>query len=348
MIKSEFLAAIKQIATERGISPEEIIETLKHAMLAAYHKDFPTTESVSDETNVDEIEVDIDKKTGEVSLKQGGKDITPPGFGRIAAQTAKQVILQGVREAEKHAVINDFRDKVGRVIPGMLQRFERNKWYVDVGRGVASMPRDEQVYAEEYRPNQRLKFYIKEIQEDEFHPEIIVSRADNGLVKGLFELEVPEIQSKAVLIQGIAREPGSRTKIAVSSTQDGVDPVGSMVGQRGVRVQAVTNELQGEKMDIILWNNSTTKYIINSLSPAKVSDVILDEKKKYAKVEVAEDQLSLAIGKDGQNVRLASKLTGYKIDIINQSGTVVAAETITTADVDSSNASDTPTDNPTD
>jgi len=318
MIRSEFITAIKQVATERGITPEDVMDTLKRAMLAAFYKDFP-----SEDEDAEDITVKIDTKTGEVSLYQDGNNVTPPGFGRIAAQTAKQVILQGVREAEKHAVVEEYRGKIGKVVPGMLQRFERNRWFVDIGRTVAMMPREEQVYSEEYRPNQRLKVYVKEIIDDEFHPEIIVSRTDSNLVRALFEIEVPEVQSGAVVIQGIAREPGSRTKIAVASTQDGVDPVGSMVGQRGVRVQAVTHELQGEKMDIILWSNLLTKYIINALSPARVSDVIINEKANYAKVEVPEDQLSLAIGKDGQNVRLASKLTGYRIDIVNAEDGVV-------------------------
>jgi len=318
MVRSEFLAAIKQVANERGIKPEDVIETLKKAMLAAYKKDY----NVTDEELLQVI-VQIDDNTGEVSLFKDDQNVTPPGFGRIAAQTAKQVILQGVREAEKLAVIDEFKAKIGKVIPGMLQRFERNKWFVDIGRTVAVMPREEQVFSEQYKANQRLKVYIKEIEDDPIHSDIIISRTHENLVKGLFELEVPELQSGAVVIKGIARESGSRTKIAVISLQEGVDPVGSMVGQRGVRVQAVTNELQGEKMDIILWSNVLTKYIINALSPAHVSDVRINEKQKTAIVEVAEDQLSLAIGKEGQNVRLASRLTGYKIDIVNQTGEVV-------------------------
>ncbi len=325
MIRSEFLAAIKQVATERGIEPEDVLRTLEQAMLAAFRKDYP--EEAGD---ADDITVNIDKKTGAVTLMRDGEDITPPGFGRIAAQTAKQVILQGVREAEKHAVVDEFRSKIGKVVPAMLQRFDRGKWFVDVGRTTAIMPREEQTYSEEYRPNQRLKVYIKEIIDDEVRPDIIVSRADPNLVKGLFSLEVPEIQSGAVEIKGVAREPGSRTKIAVASTQEGVDPVGSMVGQRGVRVQAVSNELQGEKMDIILWHESQERFIINALSPAQVADIKLNEKEKIATVEVAEDQLSLAIGKDGQNVRLASKLTGYKIDIVNASGDVIGSHEETT------------------
>lgn len=321
MIRSEFMAAIKQVANERGIKPEEVLETLKKAMLAAYRKDYPVTEE-----ETEDITVDLDRETGEVRLVKEGTDITPPGFGRIAAQTAKQVILQGVREAEKNAAIVEYRGKIGKVVPGMLQRFERGSWMVDIGRTIAVMPREEQVYLEEYYNNQRHKFYIKEIEDEENRGVIIVSRTDPGLVRALFEMEVPEVQSGAVEIKGIAREPGSRTKIAVTSTQQGVDPVGSMVGQRGVRVQAVTSELSGEKMDIILWSDMKTKYIINALSPAKVIDVTINDEDKTAEVEVPEDQLSLAIGKDGQNVRLASKLTGYKIDIVNESGELISEE----------------------
>lgn len=311
MIRSEFMVAIKQVATERGIDPEQVLETLKHAMIAAFRKDYP--EQISDD---DEIIVKIDKETGEVTLSKDRKDITPPGFGRIAAQTAKQVILQGVREAEKDAILEEFRQKIDRITPGMLQRFDKGLWLVDVGRTIVVMPKEEQVHSEEYEHNQRMKFYIKAVQERGGREQVIVSRADPQLVRGLFELEVPEVQSKAVVVKKIAREPGSRTKIAVTSTQEGVDPVGSMVGQRGVRVQAVTNELKGEKMDIILWSDSIIKFIINALSPAKVTDVMIDEGKKTAKVEVPDDQLSLAIGKEGQNVRLASKLTGFTIDIV--------------------------------
>lgn len=321
MIKSEFMAAIRQIASERGIKPEDIMSTLEKAMIAAYRKDYP----LADE-EVESVTVTIDPESGEVALSKDGDDITPPGFGRIAAQTAKQVILQGVREAEKNAALEEFQEKIGRVVPGMLQRFERGSWLVDVGRTIAVMPREEQVFAESYQNNQRLKVYVKKIVERENHHDIIVSRSDADLVRALFELEVPEIQSKAVVIKNIAREPGSRTKIAVMSVQDGVDPVGSMVGQRGVRVQAVTNELNGEKMDIILWSDVVTKFIINALSPAHVSDVIIDDEKRAAQVEVPDDQLSLAIGKEGQNVRLASKLTGYKIDIVSNNGEVFSGK----------------------
>lgn len=321
MVRSEFMAAIKQIALERGIEPDEIVETLKRAMLAAYSKDYPNQAAENED-----VIVHINKESGEVTLMQGAEDVTPPGFGRIAAQTAKQVILQGVREAEKQAVVNEFQGKIGEVVPGMLQRFERGSWLVDLGRTVAVMPHAEQVQNEEYHNNHRLKFYIKEIDENLPRNNIVVSRSDPRLVQGLFDLEIPELQSKAVVIKEIAREAGSRSKIAVASTQHGVDPVGSMVGQRGVRVQTVTDELQGEKMDIILWNSSTEDFIKNALSPAKVGKVQLTEKTKTARVEVNENELSLAIGKDGQNVRLASKLSGYRIDIVSSSGEIFSPE----------------------
>ncbi|NCS32380.1 transcription termination factor NusA [bacterium] len=321
MTRSEFMAAIKQIANERGITAEEIVETLERAMLAAYTKDYPAQASENSE-----VVVHIDEESGEVVLMQGSTNVTPPGFGRIAAQTAKQVILQGVREAEKQAVVTEFQGKLGEVVPGMLQRFERGSWLVDLGRTVAIMPREEQVYNEEYRNNQRQKFYIKEINPELPRNNITVSRSDSKLVEGLFELEIPELQSKAVVIKALSREPGSRSKIAVASTQHGVDPVGSMVGQRGVRVQTVTDELQGEKMDIILWSSDTEEFIKNALSPAQIVKVTIDEKNKTAKVEVEEEELSLAIGKEGQNVRLASKLTGYRIDIVSSTGQVFSQE----------------------
>lgn len=309
------MAAVRQVASERQIEPEAVLETLRHAMLAAYRKDYPGTE-------LDEIEVKIDPETGEVALVQGDADITPPGFGRIAAQTAKQVILQGVRESEKKAILKDYKARVGSVVSGMLQRREQGNWIVDIGRTTAILPRTEQVYSEEYRHNQRLKVYLKEIIESEHRADIIVSRADPNLVFNLFEIEVPEIQSGAVEIKGIAREPGNRSKVAVASHQEGVDPVGSMVGQRGVRVNAVTNELNDEKMDIILWHEDIATFIKNALSPAEVNRVTADEKKGAAVVEVPDDQLSLAIGKAGQNVRLAAKLTGFDLDIQGETAEV--------------------------
>lgn len=300
------MAAVNQVASERGIDPQVVLETLKRALLAAYRKDYGSTEGT---------EVEIDPESGEVKLFKEGQDVTPAGFGRIAAQTAKQVILQGVREAEKIAIIDEFSKKVGNIISGMLQRREGNFWVVDLGRAAGILPPEEQIPTESYNLNRRMKVFIKEIRERRGHQEIVVSRTEEGLIRGLFEIEVPEIASGSVEIKGIAREPGSRSKIAVISHQGGVDPVGSCVGQRGVRVQAIIEELNGEKMDIILFNEDSAKFVSASLSPAKVADTKINEKKKEAKVFVPEDQLSLAIGKEGQNVRLAAKLTGFRIDI---------------------------------
>ncbi len=306
MVRTEFIAALNQVCSERGIEPEQVLETLKHAILAAYRKDYGSSE---------EIEIQVDKETGEVAVIKEGENITPPGFGRIAAQTAKQVILQGIREAEKVAILEEYSKKVGTLISGMLQRREGQDWVVDIGRATGVLSADEQIPLERYRQNQRLKFLVKEIREKDGKSEIILSRTDSELVKLLFEMEVPEVASGSVEIKGIARELGSRSKVAVVSTQEGVDPVGSCVGQRGVRVQAVTSELAGERMDIIVWNEDLAKFITAALSPAKVVDIKINEKTRKARVEVPEDQLSLAIGKGGQNARLAAKLTGFSIDI---------------------------------
>lgn len=306
MIRSEFMAAINAVASDRGIEPEQVIETLKHALLAAYRKDYGEPEG---------IEVHIDPESGEIVLMRGSEDVTPVGFGRIAAQTAKQVILQRVREAEKDAILGDYRDKIGSIVSGMLQRKEGRHWFVDIGRTIALMPIEEQVAAEEYYQNKRFKVLVRDIREFRGREVVVVSRSATELVNGLFEVEVPEIASGAVEIKAIAREAGQRSKVAVHTTQEGVDPIGSAVGQRGVRVQAITDELMGEKIDIILWNADIDKFIVASLSPAKVLKITTNEKTQEAQVIVPEDQLSLAIGKEGQNVRLAAKLTGYRIDL---------------------------------
>jgi len=235
-------------------------------------------------------------------------------YGRIAAQTAKQVILQKIREAEKETVMNEFKDKEGEIVSGIIQRVEPGKVFFDLGKTLGLMPREEQIPGEFYRPGQRLRVYIFKVEESSKGPVIFLSRAYPKFISKLFELEVPEILSGAVTINSIAREPGSRTKIAVSSNQEGVDPIGSLVGQRGTRISAVINELGGEKIDAIEYNEDPKRYIANSLSPAKVLEVEIMQKNK-ALVTVQEDQLSLAIGKEGQNVRLAAKLTGWKIDV---------------------------------
>ncbi|MEK7119500.1 MAG: transcription termination factor NusA, partial [Patescibacteria group bacterium] len=271
---------------------------------------------------LDVMTVDLNPDTGEAKIAKDNKDITPPGFGRIAAQTAKQVILQRIREAEKQAVLADFQTKIGSIVPGMVLRFDGPNVIIDIGRTQAVMPPSEQSQGERYHLNQRLTFYIEGIRETSRGNEIIVSRAHKGLVEGLFKREVPEVASGAVELRIVAREAGGRTKLAVYSNQSGVDPVGSCVGQKGVRVQAVIAELGGsEKVDIIQWNDDAKQFIAAALAPAKELEIILDEKKKSALVLAPDDQLSLAIGRDGQNVRLAAKLTGWKIDIRGKGAT---------------------------
>jgi len=235
-------------------------------------------------------------------------------YGRIAAQTAKQVILQKIREAEKETIALEYKSKEGEIISGVVQRVEGNTVLVDIGKTLGVLNKEEQIPGEFYRPGQRLKFYILKAGDTPKGSVVLISRVYPKLVSRLFELEVPEIASGIVVIKSIAREPGYRTKIAVASTEERIDPIGSLVGQRGTRIMAVINELGGEKIDVILWEEDAAKYIANSLSPAKVSKVKTEDK-NTAVVFVTEDQLSLAIGKDGRNVRLASNLTGWKIDI---------------------------------
>jgi len=237
-------------------------------------------------------------------------------FGRIAAQTAKQVIIQRIREAERETIYEEYRDKENLVVSGIVQRIERGAVFIDIGRTVGVLFPEEQIQGERYRIGQRLRVLILEVQKDPRGPTIVLSRAHPKMITKLFELEVPEIASGAVEIKSIAREAGARSKIAVVATEEGVDPIGSCVGQRGIRVQAVINELGGEKLDIIEWNEDAAKFISNALSPAKVLDVEIKKEEKVARVEVPQDQLSLAIGKRGQIVRLAAKLTDWKIDII--------------------------------
>jgi len=311
--RSEFALALNQVCAERGLEPEAVLETVKAAILSAFRKEKPEVET-------EEYRVELDPETGEAHIFHEEEDVTPPGFGRIAAQTAKQVIVQRIREAEKAAILTDYRQKVGAVTSGVVLRFDGPNIVVDIGRAEGVMLLQGQIPSEHYRLNQRLTFYIEEIRETSRGPEVIVSRSHKGLVAGLFRREVPEIQSGAVEIKEIAREVGSRSKVAVASTQAGVDPVGSCVGQKGVRVQAVIAEIGGaERIDIIQWSDEPTKFVAASLSPAKETEILLNKKEKNAIAVVPDDQLSLAIGRDGQNVRLAAKLTGWKIDIRGKS-----------------------------
>jgi len=377
MDPKQFLTAIAQIAEEKGISQEQIIETIEMAIAAAYKKDYgqkgqnikirfnPETGEfkvfqvflIVDEDMLKEEEVPT-LAEGEVGMptpdenqgvgkeeeedkkirfnplkhmmveeaKKIKKDIKPgeeleieleahDDFGRIAAQTAKQVIIQRLREAEREVVYDDYKDREGEIVGGIVQRIEGRNVFVDIGKAVGILFSDEQIPGEFYRIGQRLRVYILKVERGPRGTNIYLSRAYPKVVSKLFAIEVPEIAAGTVVIKSIAREPGSRTKIAVSSLEEGVDPVGSLVGQKGIRVQTVINELNGEKIDIIEWNEDVAKFIANALSPAKILDVELAEKKREAIAIVPEDQLSLAIGQRGQNVRLAAKLTGWKIDV---------------------------------
>ena len=360
-----FTSAIAQIAEEKGILAEKVIETIEMAIAAAYKKDYgekgqiikakldPETGSVKfwqvkqvvDESMIyseEELEK-LKERKKEVPEEQKkirfnpekhimrseakkikpkikvGQDLetlleTQEDYGRIAAQTAKQVILQRIREAEREVVFSEYKEKEGEIISGIVQRVEGRTVFMDIGKTLGILPREEQVFGEFYRPGQRLKVYVIKVEETPKGPVVFLSRAYPKIISKLFELEVPEVSAGSVVIKSVARESGSRSKIAVASTTEGVDPIGSMVGQRGTRVTAVINELGGEKIDIIEWSEDPEKYIANSLSPAKVLEVKPLPKNKALAI-VPEDQLSLAIGKDGQNVRLAAKLTGWKIDV---------------------------------
>jgi len=324
--RTEFAQALKAIATERGLDPAVILDTIKQAIIAAYRRD---AREKGDDTETFDFDVEINPVNGEARIfswplekPEERKDVTPPGFGRIAAQTAKQVIHQKIREAEKGAIMDEFSGRIGTLISGMILRFDGPNVRVDLGRTEAVMPAEERIPNERLSLNQRLTFLLKDIIEGPKGKEIILSRADPLFVEKLFAREVPEFSSGSVLIKAIAREPGVRTKIAVSSTASGVDPVGSCVGQKGVRVQAVTNELGGERVDIVLWSEELAELLKGALAPAENMNVEIDNETKIAKVTAPEDQLSLAIGKEGQNVRLAAKLTGLRIEVAGIPGEV--------------------------
>ena len=312
MSVTEFNAAINQVASERGIPVESVLETIRVALATAYRRDFGG--------DIGDVEVSLDPNTGEAKILKDGKDVTPSGFGRIAAQTAKQVILQKIRETEKEIILDEYKGKIGTLMQGTIFRIDNNVVIMDLGKAQGVLPQSEQVETEDYRTGQRLKVLVKDVRQGSRGTEIIVTRSDPDFVAILFEQEVPEIASGTVKIEAIAREAGSRTKMAVSSKDEKIDPVGSCVGQKGVRVQAIISELYGEKIDIIPYSGMMDKFIASSLSPAKVIDVELFEEEKRALVTVPEDQQSLAIGKEGQNARLANKLTRWKIDIKGTAG----------------------------
>jgi len=307
--RSEFALALNQIASERGVDPSVVMETMKGAILAAYRKDNP----IPDE-EIEKYSVDLNENTGETRIIAEGKDVTPPGFGRIAAQTAKQVLLQKIREKEKDAIINEYTKRIGTVVNGMILRFIGPNIVLDIGKAEAMMDASDKIPTEQYFINKKMSVFIRGIDEEK--REIMVSRSHPGLIEGLLRREVPEVASGSVVIKRVVREPGNRAKIAVYSEQSGIDPVGSCVGQKGVRIQAVIDALDGlEKIDVIQWSADPVRLITNALSPAKNLTVEADEKGKTARVTAPREELPLIIGREGQNVRLASKLTEYNIEV---------------------------------
>ena len=312
--RTEFSQALKAIVQERGLDANTIIDAIKQAIIAAFRRD---QKEVGIEYGEEvAFDAEINSLDGGAKVSIDGKDVTPPGFGRIAAQTAKQVIHQKIREAERGVIMEEFTGKIGSLVSGIVLRFDGPNVRVDMGRTEGFMPAEERIPSERLSQSQRLTFLLKDIRETIKGREIILSRADPAFVVKLFAREVPEIGANSVDIKLISREAGVRTKIAVYSTTSGVDPVGSCVGQKGVRVQAVTNELGGERVDVIPWNEDFSELIKLALAPAENLVVKINKKTLEAKVTAPEDQLSLAIGKEGQNVRLASKLTGFKIEIL--------------------------------
>ena len=342
----EFLQTLKELAYEKGIDEERLFETIEVALISAYRRNFNLAQNVqnvrivlSRETGafhvfaikkvVEEVENDIT----EISLAQARAissdyavddvveiEMTPANFGRIAAQTAKQVVMQRLREAERDIVYKEYENRESNIVTGIVQRVEGRNVFVDIGRAEALLMATEQMPTEEYNYGDTLRAYIIEVKKDTSRgPQIILSRTHPGLLKKLFELQVPEIQEGVVEIKSIAREAGSRSKVAVYSSEERVDPIGACVGPHYMRVQAVVDELAGEKIDIVKWSDDPATYIANSLNPAKVISVAVHEAEKVSRVIVPDYQLSLAIGKEGQNARLAAKLTGWKIDIKSES-----------------------------
>lgn len=333
IVRTEFAAALAQIAKERKIEVEAILHSIEEALVAAYKKEKGLITERDEEGNElgPKFTAKVDPNSGESKIfeVQDGKDvdITPPGFGRIAAQTAKQVILQKIREAEKASIIQDYSDRVGEIVSGMVLRMDGKNVIIDIGRGQGIMPPEEQMRGEFYRMNSRITVYISDIRETMRGQAIIVSRSHKELVSKLFEREVPEVASEVVKIKAVAREAGVRTKIAVYTDQSGVDPVGACVGQKGVRVQEVIRELNNEKVDIIPYNDNMSMYMAAALAPAENLTIEINDSDKTAVVTAPDDQLSLAIGRGGQNVRLAAKLTGFKISIKSKAGETSMAVT---------------------
>jgi N utilization substance protein A len=336
------MEALHELCHEKNITPDVLFDAIEAALITAYKRNFGSAQNVrvmlDRETGkyhvyaiknvVDEVEDEIT----EISLAMARSinadyevgdtveiEVTPADFGRVAAQTAKQVVVQRIREAERGIIYDEFSNRESDILTGIVQRTEMRNVFIDLGKTEAVLPPAEQIQGEEYQHGDRIKAYVTEVRKTSRGPQIVVSRTHPGLLKRLFELEVPEIQDGIVEIKSVAREPGMRSKIAVWSNDEAVDPVGSCVGHKGMRVQSIVDELRNEKIDIVKWNEDPAKYIANALSPAKVVSVAINEEEKVSRVVVPDYQLSLAIGKEGQNARLAAKLTGWKIDIKSES-----------------------------
>jgi N utilization substance protein A len=317
-MSQELLAILEQLEREKGIKKEILIEAVESALLSAVRKVIGVNPN-------DELKVEVDRSTGKIHAFKNKEEITSIDFGRIAASTARQVIIQKIREAEKEVVFNEFQARVGEIVSGTVYRFEKGNIIVDLlGKAEGILPKREQSSAEDFRQGQRIRTYVVEVRKETKGPQIILSRAHPNLVKKLFELEVPEIYEGIVEIKSIARQPGERTKLAVWSKNDRVDSVGACVGMRGNRVRNIVTELHGEKIDIVRYYDDIKEYIKAALSPAKIAEIKLDKEKLKAEVIVEDDQLSLTIGKHGQNVRLASKLIGWELDIRTKSTAALA------------------------
>lgn len=339
----EFMEALKALEKEKGISQNILLDAIETALVTAYKRNYNNSANVRVQINPDTGEIGVfsvkrvveeitDSPDEEIELQDAWKiakyyqpgdileeEVMPKGFGRIAAQAAKQVVIQRIREAERGMIYEEFSEKENEVLTAIVQRVERNGVYLELGRTEGFMASNEFIPGEEFEVNDRIKVYILEVRKTSKGPQIITSRTHPGLIKRLFEFEVPEIQMGIVQIKSIAREAGYRSKVAVYSADQQVDPVGACVGQRGIRVERIVEELGTEKIDVIEWSADPVTYIANALSPARVLMVSANEEDKFARVIVPDNQLSLAIGKEGQNARLAAKLTNWKIDIKSQS-----------------------------
>jgi N utilization substance protein A len=340
-MKSEFLTAVTQLSAEKNLPKDVVLEAVEAALASAYKKDNLASanlavridpdngaihvymqKTVVEEVVDSKVEMTLEEARGFQPDAQSGDvisiEVTPHNAGRIAAQTAKQVVLQRLREAEREVVFEEYSGKEGDIVSGVVQRLEGRNVIIDLGKTEAVLPPPEQVRMEHYRPGQRLKLYLLDVFKATKGPQVLVSRTHKNLIRRLFELEVPEIYKGIVELKGIAREPGYRSKVAVTSRQEGVDPVGACVGLRGIRIQNVVNELNGERIDVVQWDSEPSRFVANALSPAQVLSVVIRPEENTAEVVVPDRQLSLAIGKEGQNARLAAKLTGWRIDIKSQ------------------------------